>query len=153
MVCLPATIQSFKMATPFDLGPSCSLFIRRIAAESRLFVVPALRHAVRRVKRGGGSLLLIKTKASTITASSGLKPRYLISQTYLSTRGDERQQRDKCGDENPKKSDTSGTLGLFSTSCPGMFVRIGAVGCKCGLLSSRAIMHPPLDLHSLARQF
>lgn len=94
MVCLPATIQCFKWLLLFDLGPSCSLFIRRMAAESRFFVVPALRlcgaprylHGPKASQARWRSLLLIKTKRSTITVSAGLKPRYLISQTYLSTR-------------------------------------------------------------------
>ncbi len=90
--------------------------------------------AIRRVNQAQRRSSLIKSK-SIITVSLGLRPRHLISQTYLSTRGKatkKEQQCNKC-DENPEKPGIS--LASFPPHIFLKFARFRSVcDCRYGLL-------------------
>lgn len=85
MDCLPATIQWFKWLLLLILAHR-AVFLSDVSLLNHSYlsfspydsaVRPPCRNASQARRR---SLLLIRTNKSTVTASSGLKPRYLISQ-------------------------------------------------------------------------
>lgn len=146
MGCLPATIQCFKWLLLLILAHR-AFFLSDVSLLNHSFCRSCLTtlqcapilHAVDKASQARRRSLLLTNP--NIHHHGVLRPKASVSRlSNISIyEGYEGQQRDESGNRNPKKSDTSGTDGLFSTSRLGSFVRVRTVGCKWGLLPLRTI--------------